>query len=186
MSVFIHFFGLRFFNNGSWKFNSCVHVNTQMSTHRRRLEYFILSCSDQYCISLQGEGLAVVQENSIHLCIKSKKPFPLYLQGSERELLHTVRGQCSILKGRRQIYPACLKHYKPVSHGDSLNYESALDKFSSVCSFKETTLPPLSLSPKGISEEGEEQWFKGWLQFSCVLVFLVRSVAVEIRKVTQD
>lgn len=28
-----------------------------------------------------------------------------------------------------------------MSHGDSLNYESALDKFSSVCSFKETPPP---------------------------------------------
>jgi hypothetical protein len=29
-----------------------------------------------------------------------------------------------------------------VSHGDSLNYESVLDKFSSVSSFKETPVPP--------------------------------------------
>lgn len=53
----------------------------------------------------------------------------------------------NVLKDRRQIYPACLQHYKPVSHGDSLNYESALDKFSSVSSFKET--PPATL-PKGM------------------------------------
>lgn len=59
----------------------------------------------------------------------------------------------NVLKDRRQIYQACLQHYKPVSHGDSLNYESALDKFSSVCSFKKA---PLSPSPKELGESGGE------------------------------
>lgn len=40
-----------------------------------------------------------------------------------------------------------------MSHGDSLNYESALDKFSSVCSFKKA---PLSPSPKELGESGGE------------------------------
>ena len=58
-----------------------------------------------------------------------------------------------VQKDRRQIYQACLQHYKPVSHGDSLNYESALDKFSSVCSFKETPFPAI---PRGIG-----CWWRG-------------------------
>lgn len=58
-----------------------------------------------------------------------------------------------VQKDRRQIYQACLQHYKPVSHGDSLNYESALDKFSSVCSFKETPFPAI---PRELGDGGGE------------------------------
>lgn len=59
-----------------------------------------------------------------------------------------------VQKDRRQIYQACLQHYKPGSHGDSLNYESALDMSLSVCSFKETSFPP-SPGELGDAEGGE-------------------------------
>lgn len=89
-----------------------------MRTHPRWTKYFTHSPSDQYCISLLGWGLTVVQENSILLCIIVEKAFHSHILRAPGEELHAaVWGQCS--EGQRQIYTACLTHYKPVSHGDS-------------------------------------------------------------------
>lgn len=84
----------------------------------------------------------------------SKKPFHSHISRAPKESCALLSGG-NVLKDRRQIYPACLIHYKPVSHGDSLNYESALDKFSSVCSFKET--PPSPPSPEEWGGNGGEE-----------------------------
>lgn len=77
----------------------------------------------------------------------SQKPFHSRISRAPKESCALLSGG-NVLKDRRQIYPASLQHYKPVSHGDSLNYESALDKFSSVCSFKE--IPPPHHFPGGM------------------------------------
>lgn len=102
--------------------------------------------ADQYCISFRSRGPPVAHENSIPLCIIVAKAFHSCILRAPKETYRDLSGG-NVLKDRRQIYPVCLQHYKPVSHGDSLNYESALDKFSSVSSFKETL--PATL-PKGM------------------------------------
>lgn len=66
---------------------------------------------------------------------------------------------------------------------ETLNYESALDKFSSVCSFKDTPPPP---SPEELGGSGgggpAARAGGGDHGFPCALVFLARSVAVAIRE----
>lgn len=99
----------------------------------------------------------------------SKKPFHSHISRAPKESCALLSGG-NVLKDRRQIYP-CLKHYKPVSHGDSLNYESALDKFSSVCSFKGTPPPPLP-QRNGVVVEGKNPQLKGARQLplcTCIL-----------------
>lgn len=68
--------------------------------------------SDQHCIS------AVVQGNSIPLCMTVEEAFHSPILRAPRESRTLLSGG-DVRKDRRQIYPACLQHYKPVSHADS-------------------------------------------------------------------
>lgn len=109
--------------------------------------------SDQYCISLWSWGPPVVHENSIPLCIIVARALHSCILRAPKETYRDLSGG-NVLKDRRQIYPACLQHYKPVSHGDSLNYESALDKFSSVSLSKR--LPRHPPQRDGVTGEGKD------------------------------